>query len=274
MRFVDEVTLEAVAGDGGNGAIAFRREKFVPFGGPAGGDGGRGGDVIFEGDEGLSTLMDLKYARKIKAEKGHNGEGKDKYGRAGKDKILRVPVGTQIYDWRAGNDLGEWREELTHGWNFDEVESLVRSHIHDIEMQGAEHQNPFKCSWYWDDRTREDLDRLNELLIEAGLRAQIVYSSRRDLDILPEKANKGNAISWLAGFLGIPFARIAVAGDSGNDASMFFVDDVHGIIVGNAESALPAAASGADIFHSARPCVEGVIEGLSRHLELDRPSHS
>jgi len=183
-------------------------------------------------------------------------------------------VGTQIYDWRAGNDLGEWREELTHGWNFDEVESLVRSHIHDIEMQGAEHQNPFKCSWYWDDRTREDLDRLNELLIEAGLRAQIVYSSRRDLDILPEKANKGNAISWLAGFLGIPFARIAVAGDSGNDASMFFVDDVHGIIVGNAESALPAAASGADIFHSARPCVEGVIEGLSRHLELDRPSHS
>lgn len=98
MRFVDEVTLEVVAGDGGNGAIAFRREKFVPFGGPAGGDGGDGGDVVFEGDEGLSTLMDLKYARKIKAEKGHNGEGKDKYGRAGKDKVVRVPVGTQIYD--------------------------------------------------------------------------------------------------------------------------------------------------------------------------------
>jgi len=107
VRFVDEVTLEAVAGDGGNGAIAFRREKFVPFGGPAGGDGGRGGDVIFEGDEGLSTLMDLKYARKIKAEKGHNGEGKDKYGRAGKDKIVRVPIGTQIYDVEHDEVVGD-----------------------------------------------------------------------------------------------------------------------------------------------------------------------
>ncbi|MEM1031689.1 MAG: GTPase ObgE [Myxococcota bacterium] len=115
MRFVDEVTLEVVAGDGGDGAVAFRREKFVPFGGPAGGDGGRGGDVVFEGDEGLSTLLDLKYARKLKAERGQNGQGKDKYGRAGKSKVVRVPVGTQIFDLDREMVIGD---VLTHGQTF------------------------------------------------------------------------------------------------------------------------------------------------------------
>ncbi len=98
MRFVDEVKVEVVAGDGGNGAIAFRREKYVPFGGPSGGDGGRGGDVVLEGDEGLSTLLDLKYARKIQAEAGEHGAGKDMYGRGGEDEVVRVPVGTQVFD--------------------------------------------------------------------------------------------------------------------------------------------------------------------------------
>ncbi|MEM9691526.1 MAG: GTPase ObgE [Myxococcota bacterium] len=110
MRFVDEVKVRVIGGAGGNGAVAFRREKFVPFGGPAGGDGGKGGHVVLEGDEGLTTLLDLRYAREIKAERGANGEGKDKYGRAGKDRVVRVPVGTQVYDEETGDLVGDITE--------------------------------------------------------------------------------------------------------------------------------------------------------------------
>ncbi len=115
MRFVDEVQVSVTAGDGGNGAVAFRREKYVPFGGPSGGDGGRGGDVILEGDEGLSTLLDLRYTRTVKAEDGHHGAGRDRYGRSGEDKVVRVPVGTQIF--AAGTetligDITEHKQQL------------------------------------------------------------------------------------------------------------------------------------------------------------------
>jgi GTP-binding protein len=107
MRFVDEVRFRVTSGQGGAGAVAFRREKFVPFGGPSGGDGGRGGDVVLEGDEGLSTLLDLKYARKINAKAGQPGQGKDKYGRGAEDKIVRVPVGTQIFDADSAALIGD-----------------------------------------------------------------------------------------------------------------------------------------------------------------------
>ncbi len=102
MRFVDEVTIEVRGGDGGNGAVAFRREKFVPLGGPAGGDGGDGGDVIFRADDRLATLLDLRYRRKLLAERGENGRGKDCYGKAGSDLLVRVPIGTQVFDADTG----------------------------------------------------------------------------------------------------------------------------------------------------------------------------
>lgn len=102
MRFVDEVVIEVRGGDGGNGAVAFRREKYVPLGGPSGGDGGDGGDVIFVGDERLSTLMDLRYKRRQVAERGENGRGKDQYGKGGADLVVRVPVGTQCFDAETG----------------------------------------------------------------------------------------------------------------------------------------------------------------------------
>ncbi len=100
---MDSCDVDVVAGTGGNGVVAFRREKFVPFGGPSGGDGGRGGDVVFVADEGLSTLLDLTYARTLRAQSGEHGQGKDCYGRAGKDLVVRVPVGTQVVD----RDTGE-----------------------------------------------------------------------------------------------------------------------------------------------------------------------
>ncbi len=110
MRFIDECTLDVEAGDGGNGAIAFRREKFVPLGGPAGGDGGSGGDVIFVSDPGLNTLYDLYHTRKVVADAGAPGEGKDCFGRGGTDKRIRVPLGTIVFDRETGATLGE----LTH----------------------------------------------------------------------------------------------------------------------------------------------------------------
>lgn len=96
--FIDEVIVELYAGDGGNGCMAFRREKYVPMGGPFGGNGGRGSNIIFEVDEGLNTLVDLRYNRIIKGKKGTNGEGKAKHGKKAEDMIIKVPVGTVITD--------------------------------------------------------------------------------------------------------------------------------------------------------------------------------
>ena len=110
MRFVDEVELEVVAGDGGNGSVAFRREKHQPFGGPAGGDGGKGGDVIFVADDRLGTLMDLRYRRRLSAPSGEHGRGKDQYGKGGEDLRVRVPVGTQVYDRETAEVLADLSE--------------------------------------------------------------------------------------------------------------------------------------------------------------------
>ena len=107
MRFIDECSLDVEAGSGGNGAIAFRREKYVPLGGPAGGDGGRGGNVVFVADSGLNTLYDLYYTRHVVAESGAPGGGKDKFGRGGADTRIRVPLGTIIFDRDTGELVGE-----------------------------------------------------------------------------------------------------------------------------------------------------------------------
>lgn len=98
MRFVDEISVEVVAGRGGNGSTAMRREKYKPLGGPCGGNGGDGGDVIFQADPQLRTLFDLKYRRILRAESGEHGRGNDQYGARGASITIRVPVGAQIFD--------------------------------------------------------------------------------------------------------------------------------------------------------------------------------
>ena len=100
--FVDEVILELCAGDGGNGCMAFRREKYVEMGGPFGGNGGKGGDIIFKVDEGLNTLLDLRYKKVIQGDKGANGLGKGMHGKNAEDVIIRVPEGTVITDLDTG----------------------------------------------------------------------------------------------------------------------------------------------------------------------------
>jgi len=98
VKFVDSCEVRVVAGNGGNGCIAFRRERYVPFGGPSGGDGGKGGDVVFVGDEGKTTLLDVALQRKLEGHRGEHGRGKDQYGKGGEDLEILVPVGTQGYD--------------------------------------------------------------------------------------------------------------------------------------------------------------------------------
>jgi GTP-binding protein len=107
--FVDQVEIEVKAGDGGNGAVTFRREKFVPRGGPSGGDGGRGGSIVLEVDPHLSTLLDFRYQHHYKAARGGDGQSKDMFGRDGADLVLKVPPGTMVYD----RDTGERLADLT-----------------------------------------------------------------------------------------------------------------------------------------------------------------
>ena len=111
MIFLDEAVIEAAAGRGGNGCVAFRREKFVPRGGPAGGDGGDGGSVYLVGDRGLNTLYHLRHRRRVESERGRHGEGSNKTGRRGADADVEVPLGTAVLD-QAGGPLGEI---LEHG---------------------------------------------------------------------------------------------------------------------------------------------------------------
>jgi GTP-binding protein len=110
MKFIDEVKIRVIAGDGGRGCVSFRREKFVPRGGPNGGNGGKGGDVIALADPQLTTLLDLRYQKQYKAGRGEHGLGKDQHGRAGEDRVIKVPVGTLIRDAETGELIGDLRE--------------------------------------------------------------------------------------------------------------------------------------------------------------------
>lgn len=107
MKFFDEAKIEAVAGDGGNGSASFRREKYVPRGGPDGGDGGRGGSIWAIADCNLNTLIDFRYTRIFRAQPGENGRGADCYGKGGEDMLLRVPVGTVFYDLTSGEAVAD-----------------------------------------------------------------------------------------------------------------------------------------------------------------------
>ena len=109
MKFLDQAKIYIKAGNGGSGSASFRREKYIEFGGPDGGDGGEGGSIIVEAERNLNTLIDFRYRQHFKAERGYDGKGKKKTGKSGKDLVLKVPVGTQIFE----EDNNSLIEDLT-----------------------------------------------------------------------------------------------------------------------------------------------------------------
>ncbi|MBT8061213.1 MAG: GTPase ObgE [Xanthomonadales bacterium] len=114
MKFVDEARIRVKAGKGGDGSASFRREKYVPFGGPDGGDGGRGGSIFLEGDSGLNTLVDFRHRREYKAPRGQSGSGRKMTGKSGEDIYIRVPLGTIVVDQESGQKLGDVTEHGQH----------------------------------------------------------------------------------------------------------------------------------------------------------------
>jgi GTP-binding protein len=143
MKFLDEAKIYIQSGAGGNGSISFRREKFIEFGGPNGGDGGHGGDVVAECVDGLNTLIDYRYQQHFKAKAGQGGMGKDRHGANGADIILKVPVGTQIYDEDGETLLADLTEigqqvVLAKGGNG----GFGNAHFKSSTNQAPRHANP------------------------------------------------------------------------------------------------------------------------------------
>ncbi|UCD67749.1 MAG: GTPase ObgE [Betaproteobacteria bacterium] len=142
MKFTDEAIIEVHSGKGGDGVVAFRREKFVPRGGPSGGDGGRGGSVLIAADRNINTLLDYRYQRVYKARNGENGQGKDRYGRAGKDIVLRVPVGTVVTD----AETGEFVADLATDGQSEIVCRGGTGGLGNIHFKSSTNRTPRQCT--------------------------------------------------------------------------------------------------------------------------------
>lgn len=142
MKFIDEATIKIYAGDGGNGIATFRREKYEPMGGPSGGDGGRGGSVFFEADQNLNTLVDYRYTRTLKAQRGENGRSAECYGAKGEDLILRVPVGTVISDKATGDSYAD----LSHHGDRALLAKGGKGGLGNIHFKSSINRAPRQCT--------------------------------------------------------------------------------------------------------------------------------
>ena len=153
MKFLDQAKIYVKAGDGGSGSASFRREKFIEFGGPDGGDGGKGGSVIFVANENLNTLIDFRYQQHFKAEKGQDGKGKKRTGKSGKDLILKVPVGTQILE----EDNNTLIEDLTKSEQEITVANGGKGGLGNVRFKSSTNRAPRKITngdkgesfWIW-----------------------------------------------------------------------------------------------------------------------------
>lgn len=170
-------------------------------------------------------------------------------------------VGTQIFDVRAKKNLDDYAAYIRDGWDRARVDEITAD-TPGIHLQPAEFQEEFKSSWYLDSAAPEVLHDLEQRLAAAGIETAIVYSSHRDLDVLPRKATKGGALQWLAAHLGIPLEQVLVAGDTANDAGMFRLPGVKGIIVENALPELFEATVDRPFYYSRRVMADGVLDGL------------
>jgi mannosylfructose-6-phosphate phosphatase len=175
-------------------------------------------------------------------------------------------VGTMLADMRQGtrqgSSLERFAEALAEGWSLEAVQAVLGS-VGDCVRQPEMYQHAFKSSWYLHDASSDALARIESALQEAGLSATMVYSSRRDLDVLPRSADKGRTLAWLCNELGIGLDQVLVAGDTNNDRSMFDLPGARGIVVGNALPELHEMARNNPLIYTAREGFAlGVVEGL------------
>ncbi len=173
-------------------------------------------------------------------------------------------VGTQIFDVKPGRMLDELRNHLAAGWDLAQVRELTGK-FPAIRPQPDEFQNDFKSSWFLERASPGTIRQLQGQLTEAGLQVKVVYSSARDLDILPRNATKGGALRWLCERLQIPLDQVLVAGDTANDASMFRLPGVRGIIVENALPELYEATVDVPTYGSRQILADGVLDGLCHY---------
>lgn len=183
-------------------------------------------------------------------------------------------VGTTIFHRQRGAPLEEWNRHLQDGWDFSTVHGIAGRRQH-VRAQPENCQGPFKSSWFWENADPLGIANLEREIRDSGIDAQAVYSSQRDLDLLPARANKGKAVAFLANELGLSLTQVIVAGDSGNDAAMYLPEGVLGIVVSNAEAALVNAlplSAASSIYRASQACALGVIEGIEHHRARHFPA--
>lgn len=171
-------------------------------------------------------------------------------------------VGTQLYNAKSGQPIPEFNEQFRDGWNLEKIEQILAI-FPGVTRQPPEFLHPYKSSWYLPQATPENLDLLRQQLADAGFKVTVVYSSSRDLDVLPANTNKGHALQWLCEHIGVPLSQVLVAGDTGNDSSMFLLPEVKGIVVENAQPELHEAVVHLPTYSATRVLADGVLEGLA-----------
>ncbi|HTQ05144.1 MAG TPA: HAD-IIB family hydrolase [Polyangiaceae bacterium] len=178
-------------------------------------------------------------------------------------------VGTELWDMERGGPVPGFAERLDEGWDFARVDAVMTG-VPGVLPQPAEFLHSHKASYFLNAATRDTLSGIEARLREAGVATTVVYSGQRYLDVLPLHADKGKSLAWLARQLGVPASAILVAGDSGNDSSMFRLPDVRGIVVENAQPDLLEAVVGCQVYVALGVFADGVLDGLQHFGVLGR----
>jgi GTP-binding protein len=226
--FIDEAKIKVKAGDGGNGCMAFRREKFVPRGGPSGGDGGKGGDIVMESSERHNTLVHFRFNPEYKAERGRHGEGSNKTGREGESVVLKVPVGTIVYD--------DFTGELVHDFSHPDERVVVarggRGGRGNAQFATSTHQAPRE---HEEGRPGEERElRLElKLLADVGL---VGYPNAGKSTLISRISAAKPKIADYPFTTLQPNLGVVVVGEPPDDVS-FVVADIPGLIEGASEGA-------------------------------------